>query len=609
MYRYCLFILANLGVLGTMWAQPETIPLRDVSAFKPTGPNWQIVGHAEADVDKDKHLAGEPGSGVLINLPGKEKGDNLFTDFDHGDLDIELEFMMAKGSNSGVYLQGRYEVQLRDSWGKAYPRFGDCGAIYQRYDEDRPGSDKGYEGVPPRVNACLAPGLWQKLFISFQAPRFSATGKKIQNARFLRVELNGVLLHENLEVSGPTRASAFDDEVPMGPLMLQGDHGPVAFRNIRYTRFEATRLAPTNMTYAVYEGAFTDLPDLRTLSPAQRGATPTLTQEMVQATEDFVLSLKGELTLPREGAYTLELMVRGMGELKLDGEPALPYGWNTQRKTLNLTEGTHTFEIIYHKPDGWYPNSLGLMVSGPGIRRQPLHNLSSLPLQNPVNPIRLEPAGRVRMLRSFVDFQAHPEASSRRITHAINVGFPSGGSFTYDADRAALVQVWQGGFLNTTPMWRSRGNGSSRPEGRVLPLGDEPSLALLVQDEAAWPEAMPDAVGYRFKGYEVAPDGVPTFLYQLGTTTVQDRITVSEARKAFHRLLTIGKGLTGNWHCRLGNGHEILEQANNLYSVDQRYFVRIQGKGAKPFVRTTAEGAELLLPVKSDTQIEYEILW
>jgi hypothetical protein len=126
-----------------------------------------------------------------------------------------------------VYLQGRYEVQIFDSWGVEKPGFGDCGGIYQR------GRDgERFEGHSPRENASRPPGEWQTFDIIFQAPRFDAAGGKTANARFVRVVHNGVVIHENVEVTGPTRAATFEDEKALGPLMLQGDHGPVAYRNI-----------------------------------------------------------------------------------------------------------------------------------------------------------------------------------------------------------------------------------------------------------------------------------------------------------------------------------------------------------------------------------------
>ena len=77
------------------------------------------------------------------------------------------------------------------------------------------------------------PGEWQTYDVEFRAPRFDENGRKTANATFVSVVWNGELVHENVEVDGPTRASMLNDEAPEGPLMLQGDHGPVAYRNIR----------------------------------------------------------------------------------------------------------------------------------------------------------------------------------------------------------------------------------------------------------------------------------------------------------------------------------------------------------------------------------------
>ena len=68
--------------------------------------------------------------------------------------------------------------------------------------------------------------------MTFRAPRFNDSGKKTENARFVKVVHNGVVIHEEVEVTGPTRSASFEDEGAWGPLMLQGDHGPVAYRNL-----------------------------------------------------------------------------------------------------------------------------------------------------------------------------------------------------------------------------------------------------------------------------------------------------------------------------------------------------------------------------------------
>ena len=68
-----------------------------------------------------------------------------------------------------------------------------------------------------------------------RAPRFDANGKKTESARFVRVTHNEKVIHDNVEVPRPTCAALSLDEKPLGPVMLQGDHGPIAFRNLRIT--------------------------------------------------------------------------------------------------------------------------------------------------------------------------------------------------------------------------------------------------------------------------------------------------------------------------------------------------------------------------------------
>jgi hypothetical protein len=221
-------------VLPAPAAEPAEASLvgNDLSTWRDDDGGWTIVGRAIMDLGDPKRIATEPGQGVLVNGPvGKTK--NIFSKLEHADVEAHLEFMVPQGSNSGVYFQGRYEVQILDSWGVEELKYGDCGGIYERWAEGR-----GFEGHPPKVNASRRPGEWQTFEVVFLAPRFGDQGKKTANARFVKVVHNGKLIHENVEVTGPTRAAAFGDEKPLGPLMLQGDHGPVAYRNIRIRPLE-----------------------------------------------------------------------------------------------------------------------------------------------------------------------------------------------------------------------------------------------------------------------------------------------------------------------------------------------------------------------------------
>jgi len=152
------------------------------------------------------------------------RGGSIRTKQEFTDCQLHVEFWLplmadAKGqkrANSGVYLQGKYEIQVLDSYGL---RSGDvdCGAIY--------------EVAPPMVNACRPPKQWQSYDAIFHAPRFDDKGNQISKAR-MTVFHNGVLIHENVEVPGPTVAAMPGPVTDRGPLMLQ-DHGcPVRYRNV-----------------------------------------------------------------------------------------------------------------------------------------------------------------------------------------------------------------------------------------------------------------------------------------------------------------------------------------------------------------------------------------
>ena len=148
------------------------------------------------------------------------KGVDINTEEKFGDCTVKLEFFITKGSNSGVYLMGEYEVQVADSFAKPSDKLGqgDMGAIYS--------------AAAPKLNACGVPGTWQSFVIEFVAPKFDASGNKTANALFKKIILNDVVVLENVEVKEPTGGGVTGKEAPTGPLMFQGNHGPVAYRNI-----------------------------------------------------------------------------------------------------------------------------------------------------------------------------------------------------------------------------------------------------------------------------------------------------------------------------------------------------------------------------------------
>ncbi len=161
----------------------------------------------------------EDGAMIVEPRTGDISSKETFTDHF-----LHVEFMcpnmpeasgQAKG-NSGVFLQGRYEIQVLDSYGIEVPGKGDCGAIYNQF--------------APLVNACNPPLHWQTYDVIFRAPRFNDAGDMIENVRVTAIQ-NGLVILNNVQLPGLGGGSDSDAAKP-GPLRLQ-DHGNlVRYQNI-----------------------------------------------------------------------------------------------------------------------------------------------------------------------------------------------------------------------------------------------------------------------------------------------------------------------------------------------------------------------------------------
>lgn len=615
MHRKRILAAALTGCLFgghlTLAQTANKLPLDDLSAFRTPGANWSIAADVSADINKANTLLVKPGTGVLICQSANQKNArDLVTTLQHGDADLELDFMIAKGANSGVYLQGQYELQLMDSWGVTNPKSSDVGSIYERWDDSRPEGQKGYEGHPARQNAGKAPGLWQHLKIAFQAPRFNASGVKTENARFLRVELNGVLIHENVDVTGPTRGALSAGDVAMGPLRFQGDHGAVAFRNITYTIYDKRKPRLNNLSYEVYKGTFRDENSFGGTPPESKGPTPTLSTGNTRLTGGYAVRYAGTLHVDDPGEYTFTMNTPGgAGQLKLNNQPLAKWSNGNHTGKVTLAAGDVPFEAIYSRYQRGGNADLQLSVSGTGVRQFAL-TPAVLIEQNDSDPILITTETNT-VLRSFMDLPHSRNERGRpyRVTHGISVGSPQQVHYTYDADNGTVVQVWRGMFLDATPMWENRGDGSSRPSGAVNYLGTKPQLMLarLASAQAPWP-ADTTGSGFRPKGYQLDEQDRPTFRYLAGTSLVNDQIRVLPDGHGLSRELTVAQPGAG-LYARLAEGKTIEAMPDNMYLIDGKaYMIQLaDAAGAKPVVRTSGGKQELIVPVSG--KITYSILF
>ena len=580
----------------------EILSLSDLSAFKQPAANWHIAGDVWADLSRNNVLTTSNGTGILVNLTMASGNGQLVTNFEHGDLDLELDYMMAKGSNSGIYLQGRYEVQLLDSWGVLQPRSLDNGGIYERWDDSKPDGQKGYEGTAPRQNASKAPGLWQHIKISFQSPRF-AGGKKISNAKMLSVELNGVLIQENVELSGPTRSPLINAESELGPLMIQGDHGPVAFRNIKVSNYNKPRPSLTNVNTAFYTGKYVQVPDFTKLRPVSQKPNALISSNIPGLpANEFLIRYTGTLQIKEAGNYHFRLNTfGGGGQLKINNQVVIPFtNWNAEGRTP-LPAGDLPIELVYSKYVDWAKPSLALQIEGPGIRNFTISD-TQIPALEEVDPIPVKAAENT-ILRSFVDLP-----SGARVTHAVNVGSPEKIHYTYDMDHGMIVQAWRGEFLDATPMWHERGDGSSRAAGAVLNLGRmEYMMNKMSSANASWSKDTAGA-GFRPKGYTLDEKFRPVFTYHIYGAIVKDAIRVTENNQGLQREITIS-GSTDKLYVRIAEGKTIEEKPDGFYLVnDKSYYLFLDDtSGEKPIIRDQQGNKELIVPAKS--KIRYTILF
>ena len=207
--------------------------------FKPLD-HWKVAQDVES---KDKALIIKHGHQPLLftNATHPKKSGYLQTVNQFGDCTVEAEFIIPKDSNSGIYLMGRYEIQILDSHGKEKVTDGDMGAVYHRWDNKR--DPKGFEGHAPKSNAAKPAGEWQNMVIKFRAPRLAKDGSLLEKPKFLSVHLNGKLVQQNVSLNGHTRAAQRKGFVAKDHIFIQGDHGPIAFRKFKVTPEDFSKTA------------------------------------------------------------------------------------------------------------------------------------------------------------------------------------------------------------------------------------------------------------------------------------------------------------------------------------------------------------------------------
>ncbi len=608
----------------------EQMPLMDLGEFKTPTNNWQIVGQVTMDRNvnflkskeqpvkssirrkkrkkKDKYqpsaVSFEPGTGILLGRSDRTGNNLLETSWKHGDIELEFEVMVSKNSAFKIYFQGKYGLQLSDSWGIRLPTAQDMGGINYLCKTNDSNEERN---IVPMSNPSKAPGLWQKLKISFQSPKFDKSGKKIANAKFVSISLNGMVVQSNVELSncGDTSVS---DEFPEGPLVIHGYQGAIAFRNIQYRLLEQSKVELKSLSYKVYKGKLDWDQDLNHEQLESEGVSKQLDINSLGLEDSYGIVYSGNLNVPKKDVYTLYLGYTGGVSLSIGGKKVIYEntwdGSGERIETVELDAGDYSFSLTNLKSAAWYPPRLGLSIAGKSTHPKTFNTYESYPPEaSSTEPVFVKIGQKPQMLRGFVSFNGNED----KLSHTIGVGTPEGINFIFNLNSGNLIGVWRGEFADTTPMWTHRGDGSFEPKGAVQWTFLNQPIAQLPSMESAFPGAKAPFSDFVYKGYSIHDSGLPIFKHRYKGIEIENFISPDSSNTYLIQEIRFSQSNLKDFYLKLASG-KVRSLPDGSFAIGgQQYYIKMKSD-QKPFIREVNGETELIVLVDGKN-IEYEIIW
>lgn len=612
LYPMTLRFAALCGLLALSAPLGQALPPRQIATaefggFARPDANWMLAGGLTGDPRQDYLLNPTPGRGIWVNRPGTTARGHLVSSWEHGDVAVEFDFLLAANAaaRSVVYLQGRYAVEIE--------------------------SDR-------------APGLWQTARIEFAAPRFDAAGRIIEDARLVRLTVNGVDTRAD-ESLQPSPTAPVPGPGPTGPLVIAGDRGSIAIRRLAYQPLETAEVELSDLRYDLYLGAFDTLDSYRHLKPTSSGVVDEIDERIANTTDTFALVYSGQMMAPLAGwyAFTHETDNNSLMRLRIDGRDLLRVAErkdNTDTFLAWLAPGAHPFQFDYLKRTEWGRPRIALRVEGPGLAPQPL-SVAALRPAYPVPLVPIEPtADRFRTQRSFFPYTdpTKPYAGNKRV-YVAAVGSPAGIHYAYDLEWHSLLAGWRGGFLDASGIWHQRGYQQQVvPTGSVVPFIGRPALAALATSTDDWPDPIADAyaeAGEDFnardnndgpptallglpsplvsQGYTLGADGQPTFQFTAYGVAAEDRWTPSADGRGLTRTLTFARPLDrDDFYLLLAEDESVTLASPGHYVIgDRRYYLDLPaGSPLRPDIQIAGPNQQLRAPLpRGTTSISYRLNW
>ncbi len=555
MLKSFFLLLSSVLLASALHAQTPT-DLPPIAADKLTRPaNWNLAGSASATPSQPA-LTTKPGNTLLIGQPGEP-----VTLMKTGaDFSLRFEVMLPAGATAQLILPAGQPIALN---------------------------------TPELTRLMKAPGLWQTVEVAYRA----ATPK--QAASLSRLAINGVTVREGQTLPGKQGAGNM--------AQVGATAGSVAIRNVAGRVLNSRDIAQWSgpVSYTIFKGDMWKRDDITPKAEIiTTGTTDALNYEVAYGRgQRYTVLYAGKLNLTEPGECLFAMNYGGVTDLRIDGKEVIPatfrdLGYPTSGRTT-LLAGLHTAEVLFART--WPRPGLGLFVSLPDTRPQPLHTLASLPEPDPVGAISVEADAAPVLLRSFIQL---PGEKTKR-THSLSVGTPTGVHFSYDLNQMALLQTWKGDFADMTEMWYERGEPQLiHTLGATVLLPAQPALAQLADEQAAWPDSLADNV-LIYKGLTVDKTNLPVISYAMAGATVTDAIR--PAATGLTRTLTVTGTPAGPLFCRAAASSKIEDMGKGLYNIgDGQYYVRLDPK-LKPRLRNSGGRQELIVPVKG--VVSYEVMF
>lgn len=352
-----------------------------------------------------------------------------------------------------------------------------------------------------------------------------------------------------------------------------------------------------NLTYKVYQGKWSKLPDFASLTHAKDGFLPQGLMDIKAAElkDGFAMVFEGLLQVPKDGQYTFNLSSDDGSKLYIDGKALVDNDGvhpasKVVSKKIKLKQGSVAIKVEYFEGGG--QEELNVSWSGPGIKNRGLSPNGGKVAKKGGGgpPVPIEPdktAGEARLFRNFIK-----GASSRSIA----VGYPEGTHIVFDATNMNLAMMWKGKYLDAGAMWNGRGTGHMDPQSeKVIAIGKEPQVGVLANEESQFPDLSRNSheirkSDLRFRGYSLDKKRYPTFMYSLNEVSFEDFFKPNA--NGIDRTVTASSSDATNLWFRIAVDN--VTEANGSFNVAGKYTVKAEGARLRQYGKIQ----ELIIPFK-----------